>query len=206
MSRRAVLCGLLLGVALLPSSGSALPVWTESADGDLSSVADAPTAIALAVGANTIAGSVSAGAADTRDFITFTIGAGQQLSGLLLQQWEDGTVGGPANTGFHAINLGASSFVPGPATIGSFLGAAHIDFLPAGTDLLPGLGAGGLGATGFLGPLGPGTYSYVIQQTGSQLNLYALDFIVTPEPTTAILVGLGFASLSCVGRGRRRPA
>lgn len=187
---------LLMAVVLSASTGWATPIWNESLDGDLSSVAGAPTALSIGLGSSTITGSVSAGGGDTRDFITFTIGSGQQLAGLLLQQWEDGTVGGPANTGFHAINLGATSFVPGPATIGSFLGAAHIDFAPAGTDLLPGLGAGGLGALGFTAPLGAGTYSYVIQQTGGQLNRYALEFIVTPEPSTAVLLALGLGGLA----------
>lgn len=200
MSLRAAAFALSFCLAFASSLASALPIWTEDVDGDLSSSAGAPTPLSIALGTNTVSGSVSAASDDTRDYLTFTIGAGQQLSALLLQQWADGTSGGPANTGFHAINLGATSFVPGQATIASFLGAAHIDFLPAGSDLLPGLGTGGFGEIGFVGPLGPGTYSYVIQQTGPELNRYVLDFVVTPEPGTAVLFGLGMAGLSAAGR------
>jgi hypothetical protein len=47
-----------------------------------------------------------------------------------------------------------------------------------GTDLLPDLAAGTLGGSGFDVPLGPGVYSYVIQQTGPQHTGYELDFVL----------------------------
>jgi hypothetical protein len=52
------------------------------------------------------------------------------------------------------------------------------------------------GGQGFSAPLGAGTYTYVIQQTGQNVNLYALDFEVVPEPTTLALAAVaGMATL-----------
>src|SRR5687767_1257126 len=100
----------------------------EAVDGDLSNEAGAPTAVAFDLGDNTITGSVTTTApADTRDFITFTIPDGLQLSALRLLSYRDLPTNVPGNRGFHAINLGATSFVPGAATEGSFLGGDHVD-------------------------------------------------------------------------------
>ncbi|MEO0973795.1 MAG: hypothetical protein AAFX85_11930, partial [Pseudomonadota bacterium] len=79
--------------------------WDEAVDGDLSTDPDMPTAIAFEVGTNTVAGRVQA-SDDTRDFITFTIPEGQQLTAILLQQYEDVPSGGPGDRGFVAINEG----------------------------------------------------------------------------------------------------
>lgn len=178
------------------SQASAATVWNESLDGDLSTSPTAPTALAFGLGRHAIAGSISAESSDPRDYVTFTLAEGEWLVALLLQQWQDGSVGGPANRGFHAIQLGATSSIPGPGSIAGFLGSAHLDFAPAGTDLLPALATAALGGTGFTAPLGPGTYSYVVQQTGPQLNLYTLEFVVVPEPTTAVLFAVGLAGLA----------
>lgn len=191
-----VLLFLPLLLTMLAPGARAATVWDESLNGDLSSSESAPTPISLGIGLHSITGSVSAGAGDTRDFLSFAIAEGQSLAGLLLQTWEDGTVGGPANRGFHAMNFGATSFVPSATTIGSFLGSAHLDFVPAGTDLLPTLALAATGGTGFSTPLGPGTYSYLVQQTGPQINRYAIDFVVTPEPSAALSIGSGLVGLS----------
>jgi hypothetical protein len=46
------------------------------------------------------------------------------------------------------------------------------------------------GATGFTPPLGPGTYTFLIQQSGSTVS-YEFDMTVVPEPTSLCLIGLG---------------
>jgi hypothetical protein len=87
--------------------------------------------------------------------------------------------GGPGNRGFHAINAAPPASSPGAATAGSFLGGDHLDAAPPGTDLLPALADGMPAGTGFTAPLGPGTYSYLIQQTGPQISGYSLKFVVS---------------------------
>jgi hypothetical protein len=61
-------------------------------------------------------------------------------------------------------------------TEASFLGGDHVDGVNEGTDLLPALADGEPAGAGFSIPLGEGTYTYLIQQTGPQVSGYALVF------------------------------
>ncbi len=197
--RTALLGALLLG---LGTTASAATIWNEAVDGDLSTDPTSPTALTFGVGSNSIIGSMSA-PQDIRDYITFTIGAGQQLSAIVLLQYEDLDVGGPGNRGFHAINEGDTSFIPSGSTVGDFLGGDHLDPLAPGTDVLAILATAPLAGTGFDAPLGPGTYSYLVQQTGPQLTGYTLDFVVTAIPVPAALP-LMVGALGALGFVRRR--
>jgi hypothetical protein len=170
---------LLTPFALLFFASCTPLAYDEATDGDLSNDANAPTPLRFDLGDNTVTGSVTTSApADTRDFITFTIPNGLQLTALHLLTYQDLPGGGPGNRGYHAINSGATSFVPSGATGGNFLGGDHVDAAPAGTDLLPALADAMPNGTGFTVPLGPGTYSYVIQQTGPQVSGYSLQFVL----------------------------
>ena len=184
----------LASLALFAASAQAATVWNEGSNGDISSSEAAPTSIVFALGNNVILGSVNGGN-DNRDYITFTIGAGQSLTGIELLAYDDLNTGAvnDGNRGFHAINLGATSFIPSIATSSSFLGGNHLDPV-FGTNLLPSLGAG-IAGTGFTGALGPGTYSYLVQQTGPELTGYSVQFTIVPEPSTLLLsvVGAGMA-------------
>lgn len=177
---------------LLPLARAAI-VWSEAINGDLSSNPAAPTPILFQPGSNILDGIVFTGP-DTRDYITFTIAPGQSLVSLRLLVYDDLETETPddGNTGFHAINLGATSFIPDESTIGSFLGGNHLS-TPVDTDLLPLLAAAPLGGSGFEIPLGPGTYSFLVQQTGPQQTGYSIEFNVTPEPSGLlfVLIGLG---------------
>jgi PEP-CTERM motif len=188
---------------VLSVPGRAAIVWAESINGDLSSDPAAPTHITFQLGSNIINGSVFTGT-DTRDYITFTIGAGFQLASLRLLVYDDLGTGTPndGNTGFHAINLGATSFIPSVTTADQFLGGDHLN-PPVGVDLLPTLAAAPLAGTGFTVPLGPGTYSYLVQQTGPQLTGYSLEFNVVPEPSSAVLSLVGFGLLARRQRWRK---
>lgn len=176
-------------IGILTATAAADITWDEFTDGDLSGNPDAPTPVSFGVGGNTIIGSMSA-PDDVRDYITFEIADGQALVGLLQHQYEDLDIGGPGNTGFHAINEGATSWIPDADTIGFFLGGDHMDAEAPGTDLLPDLANANLGGTGFTIPLGPGTYTYLVQQTGPELTGYTLEFVVTPSPGAVALLGL----------------
>ena len=91
--------------------------YSELTDGDLSSDPAAPTAVTFSAGSNLVTGSVAA-PGDIRDFLTFSIGAGQALTAIQLVSSVDGTTGGPPDRGFVALHPGATSAIPGAGTIG----------------------------------------------------------------------------------------
>lgn len=170
-------------------------VWNETVNGDLSSNSATPTALSFLNGNNTVIGSLSEPTGDLRDYMTFTIGPNQSMTGLILDSYV------AATAGFQGINTGNTSFIPDTSTAGSFLGLEFVLAGFAGTDMLPLLAVGSYGSTGFTIPLGPGTYSYVIQEvTGGQSASYQLSFVVVPEPSSAGLCGLA----GLLGGTRRR--
>ena len=165
-------------LAMLLAVGCKPADHDEATDGDLSNDPAAPTALDFGLGSNAISGSVAA-PGDARDFITFTIPKGGKLSAVRLVKYRTLPSGEPGNTGFHAINAGATSFIPNAMTAGLFLGGDHVTTAAEGTDLLPALADGMPAGTGFTPPLGPGVYSYLIQQTGPQLSGYRIELDVT---------------------------
>ena len=181
---------------------AAAVIYDETFDGDLSNDPLAPTPLTFSVGSNEVVGNMFT-PDDTRDFITFTIQPDQRLEALRLLRYQDLDLNVPGNRGFHAINLGTTSFIPSGGTADNFLGGSHLDPVPEGTDLLPVLAMAPQAGTGFITPLEPGDYSYVIQQTGPQLTGYTVDFVVSqvsetvPEPFSILgsAVGLGLGAL-----------
>lgn len=190
-------------VEMMMATASAATVWNESVDGDLSTDPNAPTPVSFNLGSNVISGSII-GPGDARDYIKFTIPAGLALAELRQLQYVTLPDGGAGNRGFHAIIAGNTSFVPDANNIGNFLGGNHVDPLPVGTDMLPALAAATLGGTGFSMPLGPGTYTYHIQQTSPILTGYSLDFGLVPEPPTAAIFATGLMVFGAAAWLRRR--
>jgi hypothetical protein len=170
--------GFLL-IALAVPANAAL-THDEAVDGDLSTNPAAPTALAFAVGSSTVTGTTGNfdGTID-RDYITFTIAAGQELIGLNLLAFA------PDNIAFASFNAGATSYVPSAATALNFLSGTHIIALFVGTDLMPLFVSDSVTGNSLpLPELGPGTYSFLIQQTSPILQSYSLEFVVSgPVPT-----------------------
>jgi hypothetical protein len=186
------LLGSAAGVCLLAvtSSQGASFLFNEAGDGDISGTPASPTqfgnsplSVGYSVGSNVIMGSTVAG---DYDILSFTVGAGQQLAAINLVSYtslDDRAFlavqsGSTWNNGLGAgINFDVTTLL-GHAHFGPGAGAAQ-----PGTDALDNLGAGP-GAIGFSGPLGAGTYTFLIQQTGPAVISYGLDFQLTavPEP------------------------
>ncbi|MEM9384446.1 MAG: VPLPA-CTERM sorting domain-containing protein [Pseudomonadota bacterium] len=178
--------------------------YDESVDGDLSTEPETPTFIDFDVGSNIVTGSVVS-PDDTRDFLTFTIEAGEQLDRIILLDYVDLDTGEPGNTGYIAISEGITSEVPGTDNLDFFLGGVLL--VPdIGGDFLDLMANDSLTGGPFEIPLGPGDYSIVIQQTGEDFTGWSFDFQVSavPLPAAAWLFGAGLLSL--LGVGRRRNA
>jgi hypothetical protein len=184
------------------SSTFASVVWDESVDGELSGDPLASTAVSFSLGENIVSGRVQT-AADTRDYFTFTIGAGQSLVGIFLLDYVDVASGGNGDRGFVHIDEGATSVIPSGGTSGSFLGGSHLDrgvFPSNTTNVLDRLALAPQGGVGFTTPLGPGTYTFNVQQTGPKLTAYSLGFEVAPGGRS--LAALGFGVLALLRRRR----
>jgi hypothetical protein len=153
-------------------------VHDESVDGDLSSNPAAPTALALALGGNTVTGTTSNLPANPgeRDYITFTIGPGQKLVDLNLLAYS------PNNLSFAAFNAGNTSFIPSGATDPFFLAGIHVSALSVGSDLMPEFVSSAVTTNSLLvAELGPGTYCFMIQQTNAVIQSYSLEFVLEEE-------------------------
>jgi hypothetical protein len=193
-------------VAMSLCTARADVVWTEGTNGDLSNNQASPTALTFGTGTNSIIGSV--GTPDNQDWITFTIPTGFQLSQDVLKSYSSTDA-----QGFTGVQKG-TSFVGSTLTAGNYLGYSHYGTgaqngsLPAtnlvGTDLLPIMGNTTLaaGSQGFTPPLGAGSYTFLIQQTGSAATSYQFDFVETAVPEPGV-VGI-FAVGGWVMSARRR--
>jgi PEP-CTERM motif len=186
---------------LIASTASAVVVWDESVNGDVSNNPVAPTSINLAVGTNSFVATMPG---DDLDFITINVPANSQFSALIQGPYDSFD-----QISFIAIGPGSQL----PASILTYdptglLGYTH--FGPGqfdeGTDLLPQLAVASFGVPGFATPLPSGAYSFWIQQESSIATSYRLDFVVTavPEPASSVLFLLAGVGALC--RRRRKPS
>jgi hypothetical protein len=183
---------LVLGlIGAFAGSSSAVPVWTETVDGDLSGNRLAPTAIGVSIGSNEISGTTVGG---DIDYFTIEVPANTALEQIRVVMYDN-----PFDRGFLAIQTGSTiTEDPNSPNVAHLLGWVHLDAAFVGGNVLDDLGKGA-GAIGFSGLLGPGTYSFWLQQLNTTTD-YTLDFVILPEPGAAILLALGLAALA----GRRR--
>ena len=206
MKLKATLFGLILLIAGAFQSANAALLYDESVSGDLSDDNLSPTALmALAAGSNVVSGGVLASPLD-RDIFSITVGAGQQLVGIVLDTYVSGD-----DQSFFAVAAGntIASLFDTTALLGNALIGAAPGAMP-GDNILDDLGSGTFpGSTGFAGPLGPGAYTFWIQETTSGIRDYALDFQVrasaVPLPSSLALLAIAIVALREIRLGHRLP-
>lgn len=184
-----------LSCAICSNAQSA--VYDESVAGDFSNSGANPTVVDVGLGSNLISGTTGSATTGTDpDYFSITVPSGLQLSSLTVLPGT--TVGGDVT--FIGVQRGAQVTVPTDAlTADGLLGWAHYGPGNINRDILPRIGRGDQGATGFTGPLGPGTYSFWVQDLSFTAITYHYDLRLTtatavPEPDVfaALAVGLIF--------------
>jgi hypothetical protein len=175
-----------------------------------------PTVVTMTLGVNSIKGTLrTTSSTDFQDWFAVTVPVGMQLANLVLGDYQS-----TDQQGFTGFQTG-SSFSGMTSLASSYTGYSHYGTgatngsLPAtnliGADLLPIMadnspGGTSAGAQGFTIPLGAGTYTFLIQQTGSAATAYQFDYNVTavPEPGAGLLcvLGAGCALAATKRRGR----
>ena len=190
------LAGIALSLAIF-SNAQAVTVYSESVSGDLSNNGLTPTAITLGLGSNEILGTTgqTAGVSD-RDYFTVTVPANFRLTQLIE---EAGTqAGGPGSLGFFAVQSGTQVTLPtNTATAAGLLGWIHYGPTAADINILPAMGIPAQGSSGFVPPLGPGSYAFWLQDTSVGTFNYGLNLVLAsiPEPSAGALIITGFFTL-----------
>jgi hypothetical protein len=208
----------------LGAGSSRASIYDESDIADLSNNKLFPTPFTLTPGSNSIIGTVN-GTTDLQDWIAITVPPGQEMTSFVNAVYNN-----PNDLqGFTGFQFG-SSFPGNAFSAGSYAGYAHFGTgaqngtgpnapnggavtTTVGVDLFSPLyfpnnlpGGTAAGSTGFTPPLGPGTYTFLIQQQGT-LTGYEFDMNVSPlpEPATFGMAVLGGLSLLAIARRRRAP-
>ncbi len=182
----------LLVCGLLPQASYATD-YDESVSGDFSNSGLSTTSIvSLTSGSNQIFGTTGRGTnAVDRDYFTITVPVGLEIVSLTELP---GTMVG-RSLSFIGLEAGTQVTLPSnTATATGLLGWTHYGTGDINTDILPRMGIPSNGSSGFTPPLGPGDYSFWIQELSTGTFNYGFDIAVqaTPEPgSMAILFGLG---------------
>jgi hypothetical protein len=211
---RFLVCSVLmtLPVGLDPSAfGGTL--WNSAVDGPLSTSGLAPTTLGpMTLGSNDVfgtTGSSTTGVVDLNYFVV-TVPTGSALASITVLPGTQ--VGGTAS--FIGVEAGPQVTVsPDATTAAGLLGWTL--YTPAeatnNTNILPLMGTAGDGSTGFTGPLGPGQYSFWIQEGDTGTFSFGFDLGLVsaasvPEPGTLTTSLIGLAILVPVLLRRRRVA
>lgn len=209
MSPIRLFSGIIGSLIVLPSAYAAV-VYDESSLGDLSNDRAHPTLVVLGAGSNVVTGTVGIidGTKDL-DYFVVTLSKGQSLNALTVLQ-------GTASSGsvsFIGVQSGATMTLdpdakpfPDPKIL---LGWKHYSKHDVGQDILPKMGdAVATGSQGFSAPLGPGSYTFWVQETSTGPVDYRFDFITTavtavPETASSALFLTGLCAIGLHLRRRR---
>ena len=178
-------------------------IYNEGVSGDLSNSGLTPTVVTVASGSNQVFGTTGTGNAGVdRDYFTFTVPAGSQLSSITLLPGT--TVGGAFS--FIGVEAGNQVTLPTNAAVANgLLGWDHYSAAEINTNILATMAVPANGSSGFTPPLGAGSYAFWVQDFNAGPLAYGFDFNVTaaaavPEPGTGWIFLAGLAFVGVMGR------
>ena len=178
------------------TSLSADLIWDEAIDGDISNNYLSPDQMFVTAGDNTVK-FVTVGAED-KEYFTFNIAAGYELSAIIVNDFQTSPKG---NLAFFGVAAGTafptSPDTPNPSEL---LGYTLFGTKSIGSDILEDMGQGG-GSIGFEGPLAAGDYTFWAQETFSTDDVWDLNFVISEVPSPGALALFGICGL---GASRRR--
>ena len=168
-------------------------MWDETIDGDLSNDYLNPTQLFVKGVNNHVRFTTDFIPEVDREYFTFTIDEGYELSAIILDRFDSEPI---SNLAFLAIANG-SVFPTDPSApdVTTLLGYSLPGITDVGNDILQAMGSGA-GTQGFSGPLGAGTYSFWAQETGPFDDVWDLNFVVTQIPAPGALALLGLAGVT----------
>ena len=201
--------------ALLAAAPAKATIYDEAGSGVLSNDKAIPTALTLTPGLNSVIGTVAGfppEGTDPQDWVSFTI-----PTGFVMTSYVNARFVSADNQGFTGFQFG-SSFSGDEFMAKSYAGYAHFGTgaqnpdgsLPpsstVGVDLLPLMADPSFapGTSGFTPPLGPGTYTFLIQQGDPFTTGYQFDMNLrsVPEPGSSLCL-LGMGGLATLALRRR---
>lgn len=190
--RRSGVC--LIALAGWATCAHAGVVWNELPSNDLSNDRLNPSGVVLSTGDNQLFGDTGVnpdGSLD-RDFLRITIPSGLQLSQIVVQAWVSADF-----AAFIGMRQGpVFDLNPDEVSAPDLFGWDLFGPFDLDNDILVGM-ANSNG--NFTAPLGPGDYTFWIQQTGESTQ-YVLNFVTIPTP--GALAMLGAAGLLMTRRRR----
>jgi hypothetical protein len=192
---RPILFTLIFGIGSTAFGGI---IYNEAVNGDLSDSGLSPTVIGpLSLGSNQIFGTTGRqGATVDRDYFTIIVPPNSALSALTVLPGTQSA--GALSLSFIGVEAGPQVTLPTNATSAQgLLGWHHYSAADIGLDILPEMGVPALGSTGFSPPLGPGTYSFWIQELSAGTFPYGfnLQLAPLPEPSSMALLLLGIPAV-----------
>jgi hypothetical protein len=178
----------LVFAAAAIASAQAAVIYNEASNGDLSNSGLSPTVLTLAPGSNQILGTTGNSGGTDRDYFTFAVPLGFQLTAITV-------LPGTAPLGLAFIGLQAGTQVTLPtnaATADGLLGWWHYAGSDINTNILPEMAIPANLSSGFTPPLGAGNYAVWVQDFNTGASAYSFDFVLAaatvPEPATLLAV------------------
>jgi hypothetical protein len=179
-------------------------IYNEAVSPDLSNSGLTPTVLGpLSFGSNEIFGTTGRqnGVVD-RDYFTITVPPNSVLTALIVLPGTQSA--GTLSRSFIGVEEGPQVTLPTNATSAAdLLGWHHYSPADIDLDILPEMGIPANGSTGFTPPLGPGTYSFWVQELSPGTFPYGFDLQlnpVVPEPSSMALLLVGIPAVLFVRR------